>query len=148
MLNYWMEVADPFHVLNEVRRQLDRAYVEPSLQRERRALAGWPRFTFTEGEGGYELRALVPGLDESTLKISATGSTLTVSGARSLAPPEDYTAHRRERGAYEFTRTFDLPSTFTVELEKIAAVVKNGVLRVSLPRSAESKSRSINVTAG
>src|SRR5216683_2980244 len=51
--------------------------------------------------------------------------------------------HRIERDYGTFGRTFTLPST--VEVGDITAESREGVLRISLPKKAETKSRQIKV---
>ena len=101
MLNYWMEVTDPFRVLDEVRRHIDRAYQGPPTLRGRRsALRGWPRFRFHESGDGYELRGLVPGLDESSLKLSATASSLRMLiSERAYTPMTSCRRRKRRRSS-------------------------------------------------
>ncbi len=145
MVNYWMELTDPLRVLDELRRHIDHAMVSQPGGRARAAATRWPRFSLDEHSDGYQLRALVPGLAESELKLTATANTLTVAGVRSEEPPEGYTAHRKERGAYRFTRTFDLPAK--IDPDSVKATLEHGVLTVTLPRSAETRPRVIKVTA-
>ena len=51
--------------------------------------------------------------------------------------------HRVERAYGMFTRTFSLPDS--VDAEKIAAECKLGVLRVRIPKKAETMPRQISV---
>ncbi len=145
MVNYWMELTDPLRVLDEVRRHIDRAMVSQPGGRARAAATRWPRFSLEEQSDGYQLSALVPGLAESELKLTATANTLTITGARGEEPPEGYTTHRKERGAYRFTRTFDLPAK--IDPDNVKASLENGVLTITMPRSAEARPRVIKVNA-
>ena len=79
MVNYWMEFTDPLRVLDEVRRHIDRAIVQHPGARARGAEGRWPRMSLDETSDGFELRALVPGLSESELKLTATSGSLTIS---------------------------------------------------------------------
>jgi HSP20 family protein len=51
--------------------------------------------------------------------------------------------HRIERQYGRFTRTFNLPSS--VNVEKVGAELRNGVLRVTLPKREEVRARQIQV---
>ena len=90
------------------------------------------------------ITAEIPGVDPETLDISVTGETITLSGERQLEKVgEDVRYHRRERGSGQFKRSIQLP--FPVEVDKIEATFRNGVLNVSLPRAEEDKPRKIDV---
>ena len=51
----------------------------------------------------------------------------------------------RERRSSSFARHFTLPND--IDAEAVTAEVKNGVLTVIIPRKAETKPRSIAITA-
>lgn len=90
------------------------------------------------------LKMELPEVDQRDVVVRVDGNRLVVSGERRMDPEvkrESY--HRRERSYGRFVRTFSLPET--VNLERIEAVCRNGVLRVSLPRRSEKEARSINI---
>jgi HSP20 family protein len=89
------------------------------------------------------LTADVPGLSEKDVQVSIEQDVLTISGERKLNAPEGYAAHRQERGAFKFTRSFNLP--VRVNNEKAGATVKQGVLTVTLPKSPEAQPRRIEI---
>lgn len=89
----------------------------------------------------------VPGLRAEDLSLSIVGDTLTLGGKR---PSEadagsDSAWHRREREAYEFSRTIQLP--FAVDADHAEARLKDGVLTVALRRVEADKPRKIAVNA-
>jgi HSP20 family molecular chaperone IbpA len=55
-------------------------------------------------------------------------------------------ANWEEFGTVEFLRTFSVPQT--IEVEKVSAELKNGVLHLHLPKSEAAKPRLIEVSAG
>ena len=59
--------------------------------------------------------------------------------------PSGYTAHRRERAPVQFARSFALPCK--VDIEKTAAVIKDGVLTVTMAKAPEAQPRQIQVQA-
>lgn len=97
-----------------------------------------------QGEA-FVFRADVPGLSEADLRIDVSGKTLTLRGERKIAVPEGYSAHRRERSAYRFDKSYELPSR--VDADKASAVLKHGVLTLTLPKVAEAQPRQIVVKA-
>lgn len=96
-----------------------------------------------EGES-FKVEALAPGVDPSTLNITANRDSLTISGEKPAPAgirPEQY--HRTERSAGKFSRSFSLPSP--IEVNRIEAEYKNGLLRVHVPKAEEAKPKSIAV---
>ncbi|MCK6588252.1 MAG: Hsp20/alpha crystallin family protein, partial [Polyangiaceae bacterium] len=70
---------------------------------------------------------------------------LTLKGERKSDAPQGYTAHRRERAPIQFARSFSLPCR--VDLEKTSAVVKDGLLTVTMAKAPEAQPRQIQVQA-
>jgi HSP20 family protein len=90
--------------------------------------------------------AEVPGLAEKDIQLTMNRDVLTLSGERTNEPPQGYTAHRRERPAARFSRSIRLG--VMVDVDRASAVVKNGVLTVTLPKAPEAKPRQIQIRAG
>jgi len=106
----------------------------------------------------------VPGVDAASLQISIVGDTVTLAGKRETGKvnakvdgangdaktdgttnQEPSLWHRRERGAYAFQRTIQLP--YRVDADKAEAKVKDGVLTVTLRRLEADKPRQVQVSA-
>ena len=74
------------------------------------------------------------------------GDELTLRGKVNVREPgKGETCHRRERPAGEFVRTLQLP--FRADAGGVKASYKNGLLRLTVPRSEEEKPRKIAVQA-
>ena len=145
MLTYWMDMNDPFRALENVRRRMDqvlREYDDVAVNRPR---ASHPRASLRDTKEGFVLTAEVPGLAESDLNITATMDSLTLTGERKSVAPEGYAVHRQERGALRFSRSFALPAK--IDVEKITAGLKHGILTVTMPKHPESQPKSITVKA-
>jgi HSP20 family molecular chaperone IbpA len=89
------------------------------------------------------LVADVPGVDEAHLDVTLDKNVLTIHGT--VTPPsfEGKTPVRMEYGVGDFERVFTV--TDDVNRDGIEATVKDGVLHVKLPKSAQSARRKINV---
>jgi len=110
---------------------------------------GWtPPVDLYETADSFILTAELPGLSRDQIDIHAEEARIVIRGARGGAnkgreiPCEQY--HRVERGHGRFSRAFTLPEPINVEA--IIAELKDGVLTVTLPKSADRSSRRITVS--
>jgi len=110
---------------------------------ERRPSATQPEVRTANHDSGYELTIDLPGLTESDIKLEIHRGVLTLSGSRKTAVPDGYSALRRERRGYQFSRSFTMSEE--VDAEQVKATMKDGVLKVFLPKRPEVKPRQIPV---
>lgn len=144
MLTYWMDLSDPLRAFDTMRRQMDqvfREFDEGSSSRSR--TLAYPRATLRDNKEAFVLTAEVPGLGEKDLQLTATQESLTVAGERKNTAPEGYAVHRRERGDLRFSRSFTLPAR--IDVERVSAEVKNGLLTVTMPKHPEARPKAITV---
>lgn len=93
------------------------------------------------------LFADLPGVALDDIDVSVENRTLTLTGERrDLAEVKDGTVFRNERPNGRFTRTFALPAT--VDVARISAEHKDGVLRVLLPKAEAARPRRIEIRHG
>jgi HSP20 family protein len=134
MLNRWDPFAEINRLQDQFRRNLD-AESGPSFT---------PAINIYEDKEGIHLSAEVAGLKPEEVHVNIENRVLTISGERKLEKAENKDGyHRIERSYGKFTRSFTLPDT--VDGEKIAATIKDGVLTVLLPKRAASQPKKINV---
>jgi HSP20 family protein len=107
---------------------------------------GWiPAVDILEKEGNLILRAELPGISEKQIDLKLEGNTLTLKGERKMDKEDKKNNYHRVESFYgSFTRSFRLPET--VDLEKISAEYKNGVLTVTIPQRPEVRPREIPVS--
>lgn len=107
------------------------------------AAGGWVRVNVWDAGPNVVVVAEVPGLTEKDVQISFEKNVLTLTGERAAAVPEGYAPVRRERPGLKFTRSvrFGVP----IDVDGITAVVKNGLLTVTLPRAQKPTARAIPV---
>jgi HSP20 family protein len=87
----------------------------------------------------------LPGVAQEQLEIQVEKDVLTLKGERKVDRNGSREHFRRyERAGGSFERSFTLPPT--VDAEKIAASLKDGVLYLTLPKRPEEKPRSIKVS--
>ena len=104
----------------------------------------YPLLNLSEDADNLYLTAELAGVAAKDLELSVEKDSLTIRGERKIPETDtkvDY--HRREREAGFFRRIVSLP--VKVDAENIRAVMKEGVLRVTLPKAAEAKPRSISI---
>jgi HSP20 family protein len=146
MTTYWMDLTDPYRAFDTLRRRMDQVFREYDAGGGTRARPmTYPRVDLHDNKEAFVLTAEVPGLTENDIKISATSDSLTIEGERKSGAPEGYAVHRQERGQLRFARSFAMPAR--IDVEKVTAAVKHGVLTVHLPKHPESQPKSIAVKA-
>lgn len=107
--------------------------------------AGWtPPVDLYETADRFVLIAELPGLARDDIDIQYHEGRLTLQGRRREAqvPCEQY--HRVERGHGSFVRHFGLPTA--VDADRITADVRDGVLRIVVPKSPGAIPRRIEVS--
>jgi HSP20 family protein len=141
---------DPFREMMTLRDAMDRMFENAFIS---------PRTTnwFTEGEiplaldvveedDKYIVEASVPGINPDDLEITYDNNMLTIKGeVKEEKEIEEKRYHIRERRFGTFSRSIALPSTINVD--KIEAEYKDGVLNLTLPKVEEAKPKKIKVRA-
>jgi HSP20 family protein len=144
MINTFSEIDRTFALMNALRRRMfDLEENDGGFFGALGTDQSWPRASLFDSGNELVLMAEVPGLRDKDLNLSLHEEVLTMSGERPVVAPEGATAHRQERGTLRFSRSFTLP--VRVEAEKVNAELKDGILKVTLPKHAEAKPRQINV---
>ena len=142
----WGDIDRTFAALAQHRQWMDNLFADleggsPTAG----AAVGWPRANLHDLGTSLRLQVEVPGLAEKDLDIHATADGLTLAGERKADAPEGYSVHRQERGSFRFSRSFTFPCR--VDLEKVTARVKNGLLTIELAKAPEAQPRQITVKA-
>jgi HSP20 family protein len=106
---------------------------------------GYPAVNVSAKDEEVEVQAAVPGLEPGDVTVHVEGRVLTLSNevAKTTESEEGDTVHHQERSAGQFTRRLRLP--YEVEESKVNAKLSDGVLTITLPRSAKQKPRTIPV---
>ncbi len=108
------------------------------------AVKSFPAIDVAEHENEFVLLAEMPGVKKEDLKLTVENNALTLSGVRKpYEIPQDARVLLNEVRVREFSRSIEFPSD--VEVDKIAAELQNGLLRVVLPKAEEAKPKQIEV---
>jgi HSP20 family protein len=86
----------------------------------------------------------MPGVERSGVELEMAGGSLTVTGRPAEFAPEGGASARRERATGPFQRSFNLDET-QVDAAQITAAMKDGVLKVRLPKAGPAKTHRIEV---
>lgn len=87
----------------------------------------------------------MPGVEPDDIDVSLERQVLTLTGRIKHHAPEGYRRLSTEYREGSYNRVFTLSDA--VDQKKIKADLKNGVLRLELPRAAEAKPKKITVKA-
>jgi len=96
-----------------------------------------PQLDVQERKDSIKVVAELPGMDRNDIDVSLHDGVLIISGEKKVEKEEkgvDY--HHLERSFGYFSRSISLPDT--VESEKVEAVYRDGVLHVTIPKSAKA----------
>ncbi len=115
------------------------------FRRAKTAFSGMPAIDVTETEKSYKVAAELPGMDEKNIEVKIANGMLTIRGEKQEEKEEekqDYYVRERSFGSFE--RTFPVPDG--VDLDKVDASFKKGVLTVTLPKTAEAQKAEKKIT--
>jgi HSP20 family protein len=138
----------PFRELEKMRREMDRlwdSFFEERPRRRGEEIGEWlPSLDVSETKGDLVVKAEIPGIDPKDIDISLTNDLLTIKGEKKQEKEEkEENYHLIERSYGSFTRSIRLPKE--VQSDKINASYKNGLLKITLPKSEEAKKKEIKI---
>jgi HSP20 family protein len=122
--------------------RLAQAFSDPAFKGKTAGV--FPLVNLTEDGDHYYVYAEIPGIKAADLDIRAEHATLSISGERKFQEEGDNVRyHRREREAGTFSRVIGLPGE--IDSEKVEASLRNGILRVVIPKAEAAKPKQIVV---
>ncbi|HDH51130.1 MAG TPA: Hsp20/alpha crystallin family protein [Nitrospirae bacterium] len=125
--------------------QKKEAEVKEGVERTRSKKLYTPPVDIIEGKDSLFLVADMPGVDENSVDITLEKDILTVYGKVEPEIPDNHRLVSSEYGIGDYQRIFTLSDE--IDRERIEAAVKNGVLRLTLPKAETAKTRKIPVKA-
>jgi len=137
----------PFKELERIRKEMDNIWDTLFEKRPVRAdgVSEWmPSLDLSETKNSYIVNAEIPGIDPKDVEISLVDNVLTIKGEKKQEKQEENeNYHLIERSYGSFTRSFRLP--VQVQSDKVKATYKNGVLKITLPKTEEAKKKEIKI---
>lgn len=102
-----------------------------------------PLVDIYENDDEILLHVDMPGVDKKDVAVNIDNGQLVLGGVRKLETTG--AAQWEEFGDVEFERAFSVPQT--IDMEKVCAELKDGVLCLHLPKSEAAKPRQIEIQA-
>jgi HSP20 family protein len=99
-----------------------------------------------EDASGITLLADLPGVSREGLNIRVDGDSLTIEGTAAAVGPQNLELVYGEAQVPAYRRRFTLSRE--LDTSRIEAQLKDGVLRLAIPKAEEAKPRRIEVKAG
>ena len=143
--------TDPILSLqNEMNRVFETFFEEPFGMRSLEEWEGFaPSIDVYETDKEITVDVELPGMDEKDIDISLGSNVLTISGKKESEETEKSKSYfRHERTYGSFRRSIQLPDD--VDEDKIDATYRKGILKIVLPKTAQSVSlrRKIEIKKG
>jgi HSP20 family protein len=138
-----MPVNDAARVQSELQDMMRSFFGNPDMPSAWQSVA-WPLIDIADQEHEYVIKAEVPGCGIEDIELSVSGNTLTIRGEKKQEQEV------KERGYYHVERSFgsfrrDLNLAGDVDIAKIDAECRNGVLTVRLPKTEKARTAKIKV---
>lgn len=104
-----------------------------------------PRVDIYENKDSLFLLADMPGVDEKMVDIELEKNILTIAGRVENGSVKDAALMYSEYEIGDYERVFTLSDE--IDRDKIVATVRNGVLRLELPKAEKIKPKKIAIKA-
>lgn len=117
--------------------------VATGSERTRSGKAFVPRVDIYETAKALVIVADMPGVDENSVDLTLEKNILSLKGYVKPVNPTNYALAYAEYEEGDYERSFTLSDE--IDREKIEASIKNGVVRLYLPKAGPAKTRKIAV---
>jgi HSP20 family protein len=136
---------NPFRELEEIQGRLNRFFNDAPARDEAFGFPDWaPPVDIQEGEKEYTVTVDLPEMKKEDIKVGFENGTLSIEGERRLEKEEkNKKYHRVERQYGQFVRRFAMPGE--IDAARTQALYKDGVLKVTLPKSVAALPKTVDV---
>jgi HSP20 family protein len=118
-------------MFNDLFRRFDRSYEYPLMD-------------IIDSKDNLVVYVEIPGVNKDDIKVKIHNDVLTISGERKEPElPEKANCLIREREFGKFMRSIRLP--YPIEVSKVNAEYKDGILKIILPKKEEVKPKEIQI---
>ncbi len=131
---------DIFDDVLGLRNMVDRFFSDNPVPRRR---VDFPYVNLYEDKDEVEITALLPGVKSDSLNIELVDTSLVIEGEKP-SDIKDRPYIRKEREFGKFRKSVRLP--YRVDMNKIQAEMREGVLSIRLAKAEEAKPKKIEVS--
>lgn len=137
----------PLRGFNQFQNEINKAFSIFDNQAAASNNNSWtPAVDITEYKDRFSLAVELPGIAPESVDITLDEGTLEIQGERVDNTDDENVVYRRaERRAGQFHRKFHLPET--VDVERVTANNKDGVLEINIPKQEKAQPRKIEVAS-
>ena len=130
-LNRW----NPVHEVFDFQREVDRVFSQFWNDLPTQTAAGRsPSFQVTTTDDGWRIDVPLPGIDPQYVNLEAAGNTLTIRAEEPAG---------KDSSAFRYEQSFTIPQF--LDLDKINASHRHGMLQLTLPLKESVKPRRIQI---
>jgi HSP20 family protein len=104
---------------------------------------GFPKVDIIDHDNEIEVQAALPGVKKEDLDVTINNQTITIRTSTKEEKKEEGKYFRREITRGEYHRTLSLPDN--VDYDNAKASFKDGILKVTIPKTAKGKRKSIEI---
>ena len=129
---------------NDMDQVMDRFFGSPLSTLDKSDTQFVPAVDVKETDKAFKIHADLPGHTREEISVNFDHGILTLSGERTREEDKkEERLHTYERSFGRFLRSFRIPGQ--IDADNIEAKFENGVLNVTLPKSNQSSSKSIDI---
>lgn len=140
----WEPIRDMMSLQEAMNRLLGQSFVRPIMWSESEDQPLSVPIDMIETDDAVIVRADMPGVKPDDVDINITDHRLTMKGEfEAEEEREEGQIHLHERCQGHFQRSVALPAY--IDASKVEAEFDQGILKVTLPKSAESKTKQIPI---
>ncbi|PMB48570.1 molecular chaperone [Fischerella thermalis CCMEE 5330] len=140
---------EPFREIDTLQRQMNRLFDElmPTARETANGITFVPPAEMEETPDAIHLKLEVPGMDAKDLDVQVSADSVSIMGERkSETKTEEKGMTRTEFRYGKFQRLIPLPAR--VQNTNVQAEYKDGILKLTLPKSEEEKNKVVKVNLG
>ncbi|PMB03799.1 molecular chaperone [Fischerella thermalis CCMEE 5273] len=140
---------EPFREIDTLQRQMNRLFDElmPTARETANGITFVPPAEMEETPDAIHLKLEVPGMDAKDLDVQVSADSVSIMGERkSETKTEEKGMTRTEFRYGKFQRIIPLPAR--VQNTNVQAEYKDGILKLTLPKSEEEKNKVVKVNLG
>lgn len=131
-LTRWNSFDDVFNFQREVDRLFNQFWSDLPT---RTAAGSSPSFQVNTTDDGWRVDVPMPGIDPKDVSLEVAGNNITI---RAESPSES-----RDTNAFRYEQTFTVPQF--LDIEKLSASHRHGMLRLTLPLKESVKPRRVQI---